>query len=958
MSVRLPGASKPATAMAAAALSLPSLPCQTPPLPPPSTSSPIPNSVSLKRLCKEGNLRDALHLLTSGAHGRRRPPREDYGWVLDLVAARRAALEGRQVHAHALATGSLDEDGDGFLATKLVFMYGRCGRVEDARRLFDGMPARTVFSWNALVGAYLSSGSAGEAVRVYRAMRSSAAQGVAPDGCTLASVLKACGAKEDGRCGREVHGLAAKTGLDRSTLVANALIGMYAKCDMLDSALRVFEWLREGRDVASWNSVITGCVQNGRILEALGLFRGMQSAGFGMNSYTAVGVLQICADLALLHLGRELHAALLKCGTELSIQCNALLVMYAKCGRVDSALRVFRDIGEKDYISWNSMLSCYVQNGLYAEAIDFFGEMLQHGFQPDHASVVSLSSALGHLGRLNNGREVHAYAIKQKLHADLQVGNTVMDMYIKCQSIECSARVFDSMGIKDHISWTTILACYAQSSRHSEAVEMFREIRKEGIRVDAMMVGSILEACSGLKSISLLKQVHCFAIRNGLLDLILKNRMIDIYGECGEVSHSLSIFQMVENRDIVTWTTMINCCANNGLLNEAVSLFSELQNANIQSDSVALVSVLVAIAGLSTLSKGKQVHGFIIRRGFPMEGPLVSSLVDMYSGCGSMRYAIRVFDGTKYKDVVLWTAMINATGLHGHGKQAINLFERMLQTGLVPDHITFLALLHACSHSKLVDEGKYYMDMMRNKYRLELWQEHYACMVDILGRSGQTEEAYKFIQTMSVEPKSVVWCALLGACRVHKNHELAVVAANKLLELEPDNPGNYILVSNVFAEMGEWNNVREVRTRMAEQGLRKDPACTWIEIGKYVHTFTARDHSHRDAQAIHLKLAEMIEKLRKEGGYVEDTRFVLHDVSEEEKIEMLHKHSERLAIAFGLISTRPGTPLRIAKNLRVCGDCHEFTKLVSKLFKREIVVRDANRFHHFSGGFCSCGDFW
>ncbi|GJN02626.1 hypothetical protein PR202_ga19996 [Eleusine coracana subsp. coracana] len=713
MSVRLPGASKPATAMAAAALSLPSLPCQTPPLPPPSTSSPIPNSVSLKRLCKEGNLRDALHLLTSGAHGRRRPPREDYGWVLDLVAARRAALEGRQVHAHALATGSLDEDGDGFLATKLVFMYGRCGRVEDARRLFDGMPARTVFSWNALVGAYLSSGSAGEAVRVYRAMRSSAAQGVAPDGCTLASVLKACGAKEDGRCGREVHGLAAKTGLDRSTLVANALIGMYAKCDMLDSALRVFEWLREGRDVASWNSVITGCVQNGRILEALGLFRGMQSAGFGMNSYTAVGVLQICADLALLHLGRELHAALLKCGTELSIQCNALLVMYAKCGRVDSALRVFRDIGEKDYISWNSMLSCYVQNGLYAEAIDFFGEMLQHGFQPDHASVVSLSSALGHLGRLNNGREVHAYAIKQKLHADLQVGNTVMDI-----------------------------------------------------------------------------------------------------------------------------------------------------------------------------------------RGFPMEGPLVSSLVDMYSGCGSM------------------------------------------------------------SHSKLVDEGKYYMDMMRNKYRLELWQEHYACMVDILGRSGQTEEAYKFIQTMSVEPKSVVWCALLGACRVHKNHELAVVAANKLLELEPDNPGNYILVSNVFAEMGEWNNVREVRTRMAEQGLRKDPACTWIEIGKYVHTFTARDHSHRDAQAIHLKLAEMIEKLRKEGGYVEDTRFVLHDVSEEEKIEMLHKHSERLAIAFGLISTRPGTPLRIAKNLRVCGDCHEFTKLVSKLFKREIVVRDANRFHHFSGGFCSCGDFW
>jgi pentatricopeptide repeat protein len=452
--------------------------------------------------------------------------------------------------------------------------------------------------------------------------------------------------------------------------------------------------------------------------------------------------------------------------------------------------------------------------------------------------------------------------------------------------------------------------------------------------------------------------VHCFAITNGLLDLILKNRMIDVYGECGEVSHSLNIFEMVENKDVVSWTSMINCYTDNGLFNEAVFLFAEMQTANIQPDSVALVSVLVAIAGLSTLTKGKQVHGFLIRRGFPMEGPVVSSLIDMYSGCGSMNYAIRVFDGAKYKDVVLWTAMINATGLHGHGKQAIDLFERLLQTGLAPDHISFLALLHACGHSKLVDEGKYYMDMMRNKYRLVPWQEHYACMVDILGRSGLTEEAYKFIQTMPVEPKSVVWCALLGACRVHKNHELAVVAASKLLELEPGNPGNYILVSNVFAEMGEWNTVREVRTRMAEQRLRKDTACSWIEIGNNVRTFTARYHSHRDSHAIHLKLAKITEKLRKEGSYTEDTRFVLHDVSEEEKVDMLHKHSERLAIAFGLISTRPGTPLRIAKNVRVCGDCHEFTKLVSKLFEREIVVRDANRFHHFSGGSCSCGDFW
>ncbi|XP_051217775.1 pentatricopeptide repeat-containing protein At3g63370, chloroplastic [Lolium perenne] len=949
MSVRLQRAS-----MATTVLSLPPIPYNRLSRTPPAISS--PDHTSLKQLCKEGNLRQALRLLTARAAPGRPPPQDHYGMVLDLVAAKKAAAQGVQLHAHAVTTGSLDGD-DGFLATKLLFMYSKCGRVADARRLFDGMSGRTVFSWNALIGAYLSSGSAGEALGVYQAMRESATLGAVPDGCTLASVLKACGVAGDWRCGCEVHGLAVKNGLDGSTLVANALIAMYARCNMLDSAVRVFEWLHDGRDVASWNSLISGCLQNGMFLRALDLFRGMQRAGLSMNSYTTVGVLQICTELAQLNLGRELHAALLKSGSEVSIQSNALLVMYTKCGRVDSAQKVFREIDEKDHISWNSMLSCYVQNGLYVEAVKFLGEMLEGDFQPDHACIVSLCSAVGHLGWLINGREVHAYAIKQRLDTDTQVGNTFLDMYMKCRCLEYSVRIFDRMRIKDHISWTTVITCYAQSSQHLKALEKFREALKEGIKVDAMLMGSILEASSGLKNILLAKQLHCYAIRHGLLDLVQKNRMIDMYGECGEVYHSRKMFDTVEERDIVTWTSMINSYTSNGLLNEAVALFAELQT-DIQPDSVALVSIIGAIADLSSLAKGKEVHGFLIRNNFRMEGAMASSLVDMYSGCGSMSNALRLFDATKCKDVVLWTAIINAAGMHGHGKQALDLFKRMLETGVAPDHISFLALLYACSHSKLVDEGKCYLDMMRSIYRLEPWQEHYACVVDLLGRSGQTEDAYEFIKSMPSEPKSVVWCALLGACRVHRNHELAVVAANKLLELEPDNPGNYVLVSNVYAEMGKWNSAKEVRARISERGLRKDPACSWIEIRNKVHTFTARDHSHRDAERIHLKLAEITEKLRKEGGYIEDTRFVLHDVSEEEKIDVLHRHSERLAIAFGLITTHPGTPLRIAKNLRVCGDCHEFTKLVSKLFEREIVVRDANRFHHFRGGSCSCGDFW
>ncbi|EEE61158.1 hypothetical protein OsJ_15125 [Oryza sativa Japonica Group] len=292
---------------------------------------PASAGASLRQLCKDGDLREALRQLAArSARGRAPPPTDHYGWVLDLVAVRRAVSEGRQLHAHAVATGALGDDDAGFLGDQAaVHVRPSAGRPPGMPTgLFDGMPARTVFSWNALIGACLSSGGAGEAVGVYRAMRASEpVPGAAPDGCTLASVLKACGAEGDGRCGSEVHGLAVKSGLDRSTLVANALVGMYAKCGLLDSALRVFEWMRDGRDVASWNSAISGCVQNGMFLEALDLFRRMQSDGFSMNSYTTVGVLQVCAELAQLNHGRELHAALLKCGTEFNIQCNALLVI-------------------------------------------------------------------------------------------------------------------------------------------------------------------------------------------------------------------------------------------------------------------------------------------------------------------------------------------------------------------------------------------------------------------------------------------------------------------------------------------------------------------------------------------------------------------------------------------------------------------------------------------------------
>ncbi|XP_072974558.1 pentatricopeptide repeat-containing protein At3g63370, chloroplastic [Typha angustifolia] len=914
---------------------------------------PLRTNTSLKEICRQGSLRHAFLALTNLAH--KSPPlQEDYASILELCAAQKAIFQGRQIHAHIITSGSLGDNG--FLATKLLFMYGKCAHIAVAHILFEEMPQRTIFAWNALIGAYASNGQPAEAIECYQGMRAS---GLMPDACTFASVLKACGVIGDVYSGSEVHGLAVKLGFGSITFVANAMVGMYAKCGWWNSAMWLFERLDDGRDVVSWNSIITGCVQNGQFLKALILFREMHKDDIAMNSYTAVGVLQACAELALVRLGMEIHAALLKCNHIFEIyESNALIVMYSRCGRIDDAIKVFSEMDEKDNVSWNSVLSGYVQNGLYNEAIQFYHQMLKDGFKVDQVSIISVASALGHIGSLMNGMEVHAFAIKQGFDSDMQVGNTLMDMYAKCYLVGYAERVFHKMPSKDYISWTTIIAALAQNSRYSDALELFKEVQKDGMKVDAMMIGSILHVCSGLARLPLLKEIHGYTIRHGLLDIVLENTIIDIYGECGQVVQSIHIFERMNNKDVVTWTSMITCYISNGLLNEALSLFVDMQEANIEPDAVALVSILNAVAGLSSLMKGKEIHGFLIRRNLTTGGAISSSLVDMYARCGNIDNSLKIFNRVEYKDLVLWTTMINATGMHGRGKEAVDLFGGMQEMGLAPDHITFLALLYACSHSRLIHEGKRYLEMMRHKYGLEPWPEHYVCIVDLLGRSGRIDEAYEFINSMSLEPTAIVWCALLAACRNHRNHKIAEVAAQKLLDLEPENPGNYVLISNVFAAMRKWKDVKEVRSNMEERGLRKAPACSWIEVGNKVHSFIARDNSHEDSSAIHAKLAEITERLEKEGGYIADTRFVLHDVREEEKINMLHGHSERFAIAFGLINTPEGAPIRITKNLRVCGDCHEFTKLVSMIFKREVVVRDANRFHHFKEGSCSCGDFW
>ncbi|KAG9451769.1 hypothetical protein H6P81_004673 [Aristolochia fimbriata] len=911
---------------------------------PPQITRLSQKSTSRRENCGLGTLKQAFDFVTdlltnqNCTNSFRFSLDEAYGSILDLCAAQKAVFQGQQIHARVVTSGgALDRD---FLTTKLVFMYGKCGYLPHARYLFDEMSHKTVFAWNALIGAYVSSGNPLGALELYREMQET---GVRVDSCTFPLVLKCCGAVQDLHLGTEIHGFAIKSGFISVVFVVNSLVTMYAKCNCIDEAIQLFNGISEKDDVVSWNSIMSALLQHGRHIEVLQLFREMWMVGIFMNSYTVVSVLEACAALSLGKLGREIHAFLLKSGRKLHIfEANALVVMYARSGQMGEAVQVFNEMDEKDKVSWNSVLSGYVQNGLYAEALRFFCDSQQKGHKPDQVSVISIASASGRLGKVLNGMEAHAFALKHEFDSDLQVGNTLIDMYGKCSCVNYAERIFRKMPTKDFITWTTIIATQAQNNSYLEALQLFREVEMEGMKVDSMMIGSILIALSGLKCISHVKEIHGYVIRHGLLDLVLQNSLLDAYSESEKVEEACRLFEGMVTRDVVSWTSMISCLVHNGLASKALDLFRHMVQTGVESDSVTLVSVLSAVSNLSALRKGKEIHGFIIRHCFVMEGSICSSLVDMYSSCGSVDNSYKVFERIECKDMVLWTSMINACGMHGRGKEAINLFDRVEETGLAPDHITFLALLYACSHSGLMEEGKKYLAMMRSRYNLEPWPEHYATVVDLLGRSACVDEAYEFIRNMPIAPTTVIWCALLGACRVHSNHEIGEIAAQKLLELEPGNPGNYVLASNLFAAKQKWGDVEEIRLTMKKRGLKKNPACSWIEVGNKVHSFVVKDQSHPQSTEIYSKLNEMTKKLQNEGGYVADTKYVLHDISEEEKVKRLHGHSERLAISFGLINTNKNTPIRITKNLRVCGDCHQFAKLVSKLYEREIVVRDGN----------------
>ncbi|CAA7401741.1 unnamed protein product [Spirodela intermedia] len=568
--------------------------------------------------------------------------------------------------------------------------------------------------------------------------------------------------------------------------------------------------------------------------------------------------------------------------------------------------------------------------------------------------------------------QVHAAAVKSGLNDDPLVLTKLITfccLHPSSLSMAYARHLFDRMPPQqDPLLFNTMTRGYARTPTPSLAIGIFVLMLEHGVSPDGYTFPSLLKACAAGKLLPEGKQLHGAAAKLGFHgDPFVLPTLINLYADCGDLPAARRLFDQSDGGGscAVCYNAMITACARRSLPGEALQLFRRMQAEGVKPTEVTVLSVLSSCAMLGSLELGRWVHGFAQNQGFLSSSSssvkVATAVIDMYGKCGSLEDAAAVFRAMPERDTQVWSAMIIACALHGRSDLAVSFFREMQtqreEDGAAagPDGVTFLGLLSACSHAGKVDEGLQLFRAMED-FAVSPETKHYGCVVDLLARAGRLREAHDFILNLSGENSSpVLWRTLLGACASHGDVELGKRVFARILDHDDSHGGDYVILSNLCAAAGRWEEARAVRKMMKEKGAGKTPGCSAIEVGGAVHEFFSGDGRHPQAAALRRMVEEMAEQL----GYAPETAVVVHEgMTEEEKAASLRGHSEKLAMAFGLLNTPPGATLRIVKNLRVCKDCHAMAKLISAAFGREILLRDLNRFHHFKDGKCSCGDYW
>ncbi|KMT02216.1 hypothetical protein BVRB_9g206760 [Beta vulgaris subsp. vulgaris] len=607
-----------------------------------------------------------------------------------------------------------------------------------------------------------------------------------------------------------------------------------------------------------------------------------------------ISLLDVCTHLN--HI-KQLHAHIYSCGLgENSYVLTKFIRILTKLNfSMDGYPRaIFHQVQRPHSFLWTALIRGYVYNGPIYEAISFYSCMRRNGIRPTSFTFCTLFKGGASMGDVGLGCQLHGQMFK--------FGGFGSELFLHAGN--------------------SLIDLYVKSGVLESARKVFDEMP--------------------------------------MRDVISGTSLIVAYAKGGDMEAATELFVELDVKDAVVWTAMITSYAQNARPKEALEMFDRMQRCGIKADEFTLAGVISACAQLGTIKYSMRIRDIAERSGHGPDRNVVigSALVDMYAKCGRVDDAYEIFKVMRERNVYTYSSMILGFAVHGRATEAMQLFNEMETTDIRPNNVTLLGVLMACSHAGMVEEGRRLFGSMEETYGVTPTSDHYTCMVDFLGRSGHLEEALAVAKTMPLDPHGSVWGALLGACNIYNNPDIAEVAASHLFELEPNNIGNYVLLANILSSAGRWESVSRVRNLIKSKGLKKYPARSWVE-GKNgsVHEFFAGDQSHPRSSEMKQILEDLVARLKLH-GYEPNLGSVSYDVSDDDKRQILMAHSEKLALAFELLTTESTHTIRIMKNLRICEDCHIFMCGASKVAGREIVIRDNMRFHHFHDGACSCGNFW
>lgn len=560
---------------------------------------------------------------------------------------------------------------------------------------------------------------------------------------------------------------------------------------------------------------------------------------------------------------RQSHAQVITHGLEQNtFLITKLISAYSICGDLKDSTLIFDLVSARNVFIWNSLINGYVKNCVFHGAFGRFNEMQQCNIMPDDFTISTLAKASSELGNVAVGKSIHGKTVRVGFMLDIVVANSLISMYFKYGECKESLKLFDEMPERNSGSWNVLLAGYASSSDCfyvKEVWDVVRSMQKDGIKPDAFTISSLLPLCGNpIGKLSSGKELHCYIVKNELdLDfgsnVHLGCGLIDTYSRDNKIIASRYVFDQIKSKNIYVWTAMVRGYVQNEDPDKALILFQEMQMKDgIVPNRISLISLLPACSSHAGLMNGKQIHGFAIRKEFNDDVSLCNALIDMYSKCGSLENAKKVFESDSFcKDTISWTTLISAYGLHGQGEEAVRLYNDMIELGTNPAPITVVAVLSACGRSGLVNEGLQIYSTAVQEYRIEPTAEICAVVVDMMGNIGELERALSFIKTMPVEPGPSVWGALVSASIRYKNYEMLELSYKSLVELEPENPSNFISLSNLYASASRWDMVAELRNIMKERGLRKAPGCSWININTKTHCFHVADKAHPSSKLIY-----------------------------------------------------------------------------------------------------------